>query len=466
MPLSHWRIRGLVLAMMGAVAMTAPMNALRVAGILTISDLLAVGVACIVVAGELSRPRLKRWGYFRPLILSAILIVYGGLLGTLVGVQGLEGLGDLVRFSFSTIGVLTTIALWGPSRPEAEVAAWMFCIGAALNASVGLIVLQDASGRAIGFSVHSNHLAISSLLAFGTAVGFALANLGWRRYFSWVLSGSLVFGMLASGSRVGMAGLVAFAITLLLITRSWRLFRWGALSAAGFVLLLIFGVVELTETNALGRLFEKDPTVEVSNEERRGARIEAFRTIEARPLTGVGFSAAKAAHNVYVQVWAAAGVLGILGIVGLVVSVARMAWRIPRESLLLASMLSSYVGYLVAAAYSTVFWDRYLWLHLAITVALYTACENWNRTFPDAGRPAVEGSTGRQGRGRRPERRGKLPSARGTSGSNDWMVERRGKLPSARGTSGSNDWMMAQSEDPVPLPDIGSVAGRRTGKES
>lgn len=369
----RWRIGALSLIAMVAVAATAPMNGVRILSFFTLSDLFAVVAALFVVASQVGSLEKRSWSYFRPPLFAAALITYGGLVGMLAGSGGWEGVGDLVRFALSTIGVLLLVSLWGPSPRDVTVVAWAFTIGASVNAFAGLIALHDASGRAIGLTLHSNHFALVSLLACGISVGLALASRAWPRRFAVLMSIILVAGMLESGSRATVVGALVMFATLLVMTRSWRLLRWAAVLGGSFALLLAVNVIELTSTDALGRLFNEDPTVRISDEERTLARGKAFRTIDSRPVTGVGFSAAKEAHNVYLQVWAAAGLLGLFGVSMLATSIVGMSWRAPRGSPLLLGYLASLCGYLAAAPFTTVFWDRYLWIHLAFAVALMTA---------------------------------------------------------------------------------------------
>lgn len=181
----------------------------------------------------------------------------------------------------------------------------------------------------------------------------------------------LVGGILASGSRAAVGGVAAFTIAFFVTTRNWRALRWMVVSAAVFVSLVIMGVVSLGETNAIGRLLGNDPTAQASDQERDAARRETLESIDSEPFTGVGFTLARESHNVYLQVWAGAGVLGVLGFGAIAVAIGRKLRQRDHGGSLRSAMLCGYVGYLGSAAFTTIFWDRYLWVYVAFGVALY-----------------------------------------------------------------------------------------------
>jgi O-antigen ligase len=329
------------------------------------------------------------WWYYRPFLWSTGLIGFGGVVGTLVAGYGVSGITDLFRFGLSTLGLLVMFGLWAPDRVSVRLLMWAFLAGAALNAILGSVFLRDGAGRAIGLSAHSNHFAVASLLACGAGVGLALTSEGARRHMASALTALVGFGMVASGSRAAIAGILAFGVLFLMYAKQWRLLIWCLSGSAVIALLLVSGVVRPTSTDALGRLIGKDPTAALSDDARSTARSSAVRSIEANPITGVGFSTAKEAHNVYLQLWAASGLFGLAGAFGLLFGSARMVWVPAKKDILSGALVCSYGGYLVAAAFSTVLWDRYLWLHVALALALCSErrrpswpCENGGERSP------------------------------------------------------------------------------------
>lgn len=363
----------LVLVLMAAAAGTATWNGLRVGDVVTVTDCLLLAAAAVVVSKRLLRPVKSSWRYYRPFLVSSALIFYGGLVGTLFADYAWTGVADLVRFAVSSVGVLALFALWGPSVAAVRVLTWSFLVGASISAALGTVYVKDGAGRAIGLAAHSNHFAVASLLAFGAGVGLFLASRGRSRHVASGLTAIMLVGVVLSGSRAAIAGVTAFFFVVLMMTRQWKLVYTGVAIGTSVLTLVLIGVVQPTRTDALGRLLGEDSTVRLSDKERSEAREEAFRAIESRPLTGVGFRAAKEAHNVYLQVWAAAGLLGAAGGLGFVASAAGLVTGPFRRNGMVAALVSSYVGYLVAAAFSTVLWDRYLWVYVATTLATITA---------------------------------------------------------------------------------------------
>ena len=357
-------------AVIGGAVFAAPLNGVRVGGVVTMTDLLLVAGAVIVLVVRSQRHVDAAWEYYRPFLLAPLLISSGALVGTLFGSAGWAGMGDLVRFVLSTMGVLAVFHMWAPGTATVRRLLWAFLLGSALSAGLGSFGLEDAAGRAIGLAAHSNHLAVASLLGCGAGVGLTMTGKGWSSRVAGGLSALLAFGMVASGSRAAIAGMTVFGISFLIYAKRWRLLVWsgsvGALVAAS----VLFGAVNPTSTDALGRLIGKDPTAALSDDARRDASAIALRTIEHHPFTGVGFVAAKDAHNIYLQLWAASGILGLAGAAVLLLGAGRLLKCSPRKNFLSGSLACAYFGYLVAAAFSTVLWDRYLWLHVALTVAL------------------------------------------------------------------------------------------------
>lgn len=363
---THALLHGL----MAAAAFTAPLNGLRVGGLLTVADVLLIGGAILILAIRSVRPVDSTWRFFQPFLISVGLIGFGGLVGTLIGGYGWNGIVDLVRFVLSTLGVLAVFGLWAPERASVRLLAWAFLAGTAVNGFLGIFLLKDTVGRAIGLAVHSNHFAVAGLLACGAGIGLSLTSEGRRRSIASGLTAVVAAGLIASGSRAAIVGLLAFVVWFLLYARQLRLIAWSLCVGTAMVLAVGSGVVSPTSTDALGRLIGKDPTAALSDDARRDARSTAVRSIEANPITGVGFSAAKEAHNVYLQLWAASGLFGVAGALGLMFAAGRMVWARPKKDMLLGALVCSYGGYLVAAMFSTVLWDRYLWLHVALAVAL------------------------------------------------------------------------------------------------
>jgi O-antigen ligase len=220
---------------------------------------------------------------------------------------------------------------------------------------------------------------LTTLLATGAAIGLALGSSRIRRVWGWSAVGILCVAIVFSGSRAALIGLGVLAVTLFWLAPRVKFLLWGFLVLVVIALFVSLGVIRSPASNAVARLLGENPTA-VSDQTRERLREETIRDIEAHPITGVGFGVAKTAHMVYLQAWAAAGLLGLAGLGGLIVGTARMVRNRDRADLLLAGAIASYVAYLVTAVIYNALWDRYIWLFVALVVGLFK-CGLSSRSF-------------------------------------------------------------------------------------
>lgn len=376
----RWGVSSLLFVTMAGAALTAPMNGLKFGGLATLSDVLFFTAAFLLTLSRLSAPSGTYIGRFQPVLMPAAVIVLGGLVGTFFTAEATTSLVELTKFALSTIGLFLLVAVWAADHRQLRVLAWMFTAGSSLSVLAGLTLLRDAFGRAQGFTLHPNHLGLVSLMASGAALGLALTSGGGRRKVALACGLVLVVGVVMSGSRAALAGGGAFFLTYLLATRNWSVLRWAALAAVACTALLSLGIVKVTaDNNAVGRFLGKDTTSAESDSIRASLRARTLERIDAHPITGDGFARARSSHNLYLQLWASAGLLGLLGFLGIVLVVIRIAVSRPRPDPLVMAMLTSYIGYLFAAYASTVYWDRFVWVHLALTLGLFVTTRGQNQ---------------------------------------------------------------------------------------
>lgn len=369
---TRWGFRTLLLVVMAAAVLTVPMNGVRL-GALAVSDYLLLLAALLLALSRLSAPRSSYLPSFQPFLLPAGMIILGGLIGTFFSRNAPMSIVELAKFSVSTVGLFILVAVWAPDGRQLRILAWSFTIGGAVSVLAEIFFIQESHDRSVGFSIHPNHLAMASLLASGISLGLALTSRRTPRRLAVALCVVHVGGIVTSGSRAALGGAVAFFIIYLFVTRQWRVVRWATVGAACCAGLLAAGVIRVPESNALARILGNDPTSVESDEARASLRSETLERIDAHPLTGDGFAGATLGHSLYLQLWASAGLLGLAGFFTLVLVVVRMMVSRPRPDPLVMAMLASYSGYLVAAYASNVYWDRYVWLHLALAVGLFVA---------------------------------------------------------------------------------------------
>jgi len=370
-----WALGGLAKALVFGAAFTVSMISFRVGAEVTLADTF-LGVAFVLVlalsigkySNQLSRAAGMRWHF--PVVVLVLLVVVGGLGGTFSASDQTRSLAELGRFAASSVVVVLLFWLWAPSKSTLRQICWVLVLGASTNAVLSLF-LERFGDRAMGLSGHPNHLALACSLAIGVTLGltFSSPSLG-RQTFLAVCLAALGVAVIESGSRAALVGSVVTIAAFLVVTRRWTLIAMGA-AAAGFASIAIYlNWFAIGELNAVNRM-QGDLSAAASDRIRGEMAQEAVDIILLNPVVGSGFQSAKAAHSIYLQLWASAGFLGLVFAVGLVVITVRMLLTAGQRSDLLAiGLASSYVGYLTAGAVSNILWDRYVWLHLAVLLTL------------------------------------------------------------------------------------------------
>jgi O-antigen ligase len=302
----------------------------------------------------------------RPDVLAALLLIAGGIVGSQFAVDLGASLSAIIRFGLAAVGVPLVFVALAPTRAEVRILSWAFLIGAVVNSVAGVITYNPFS-RGIGLSTHSNHLAAAGLLASGLAAGLFLTG---SRRSSWkaaALWGVVTVGIIKSGSRAGLLGEAILILILLVSTGSTRILRWCVTVFVGVATLLFLNIIPYDEQDAIARLFGRT-SVEASNQERAELRARAVEGIRRHPLTGAGFEEARVAHNLYLQIWGAAGIIGLLGMAvlwhagirGLLEGMAGDRWVL--------AAAAAVISFLAVAVASNILWDRYLWFVFALFV--------------------------------------------------------------------------------------------------
>lgn len=386
-------VSGLTLALMAVTAFALPMNGLRLGGPVAVGDLVLAVAVGLIGLSRLAGSTATPYSHYGRFLLATSVMVLGGLVGTFFTADLPVSLADLLRFTVSTAGIFLLFLVWAPDRHELRVLTWAFTAGAVVNVTVGILYISDYTGRAVGLSVHSNHLGMSSALGFGAAVGLALTSSSTRRFLAVAMAVILTVGVVLSGSRAALGAEVVAVLVVLVITQNWRLLRAASLITIIAVAALSLGLVDLPASNALTRA-AGDSTAQRADEARAEYLAQTLEELGRHPVTGVGFDFAKLAHNVYLQVLVSAGLVGLLGFLGIVFLVRQIAFStVARRDLWVAAMVSSYVGYLAAATVSNILWDRWLWFYLALVVGVYvTAPPPSNRRDDPACLPATSAS--------------------------------------------------------------------------
>jgi hypothetical protein len=242
--------------------------------------------------------------------------------------------------------------------------------------------------RAGGLTVHPNHLAQTVAMAMPVALALHVhPNLG-SRVTKWFLVALLLLGTLVSGSRAGILGVAVGVLLSALLGQ--RATRREIMINVGTIVIL-FGVVVLLVADARSLLVAWQRltgavSAEAANRERIDLLRQAFSDLAYRPLLGVGFTKIRGAHDLYLQLWHAGGVLAVsafgvftLGTLGCGVNEYRQrshaAGNVPLPVALTISMLV----WLILGLVQNQVYDRYLYLPAALLLGFRSAGLRWTR---------------------------------------------------------------------------------------
>lgn len=273
----------------------------------------------------------------------------------------------------------------------------LFAISAVVSALVatldyhgfglGPIPLQ-VDRRAAGLAIHPNYLALGATMAIPLVMlWFARADVRWR------LAGLaavpiLLLGVMASGSRAGaVTAAVAVVVPVVIVPR-----LRGNLSIALPVLGMV-AVVALTSTSLGRQVLEQVRLSGGSNTagsdfQRAYAGQVAHEQIQARPLQGVGFSVIADAHNIYLELLAAGGVIALSAFAVFCGSLAAATRRVlagPHRDTVAVAALST-VLWLISGVVGNEVADKFLYVVPGVILAL--ARVEGRRRRPAAPAPA------------------------------------------------------------------------------
>lgn len=380
------RLPGVAHKLVLATAFAQPMSGLAL-GPFELGDyllLLAVGTFVLI---RLRAATIRGSSYlrlFRPLLVGVGLIALGGVAGALAephepfiytaftesaDISGFSGnMAALARLLIGTLGPFALFILARPDRERLRQILFAFVAGAAVSAAAGLLLPQFKQGpRAQGLAPHPVHFGTIGLLAIGCAVALAV---GRRRVhpIAAALLPLLVVGLIASGSRAALGGLIAFLLLVGPVTRMRSIMASALVGALLVGLILLSGAVRFSGENALARTL--NPTslsASGSNEARADLRDRALDRWKQVPLTGSGLSYIRVPHNVYVGLLVSGGLFAIAGALVIIIGVVRAGLR-ARHDVLAMVLLATYLAYLGLAWFDNTFYWRWLWFFVSMTL--------------------------------------------------------------------------------------------------
>jgi hypothetical protein len=298
----------------------------------------------------------------------------------------------VIKFELSLVlvPVLLATVCDTPSRCRRMLDLWTFSL--AINAAVGLLDLAGIAtigstptvgNRASGLTIQPNYLA----LACNIGIPLALVWIGRSR--RWTAAAVIVVplllgGVYASGSRDGAAAsVIAIALTVLAVPRLRRLVG-PALLVFG-----IAGIVVLAYTS-LGksilnqvRIAPTSSTAISGSDFARGyAASVGWSDFTGRPVAGVGFAVIDEAHDIYLQLLAAGGIIALASFLvfcGGLLGAARegLRGRHFRDETIAASI--AVIVWLANGAFDNQVADKYLYVvpGLLLALARVARSERW-----------------------------------------------------------------------------------------
>jgi O-antigen ligase len=358
---------------------------------------------------------------------GAFLLLTTGLVAVVVTGDA-ASIAPTLRFAV-TLGVMPLLIMLAaptPRRVQRLVDVWLLAAG--LNAALGALDLLgltavgasvtgvDFAGftdRPTGLTLHPNHLGLVAAMAFPVAVA-RLGLGGFRGLGAIILVPLLMVGVVESGSRGALLAAVAGVVLLFALGVTTRRSRTTLLLVAApiatFVLIVaVLGNNELTGSVAFDRLSGGSGAVQ-SDAQRRVLLEDSLGEAVANPLVGTGFSDVRTAHNIYLQLLQAGGLLALAGFLAFAVSVVRRArWLAMRGRGLPPSLMSLAAGsgasvcvWLLFGMVGNAVFDRYLYLPVGVVLALglvQARCAAVVRptTPPPPGRAQPSARAGRRG---------------------------------------------------------------------
>jgi O-antigen/teichoic acid export membrane protein len=368
-----WHPRRITLAAWTATLLLIPMNKLRLATSVSLGDVfLVVAVASTLVEVIHKKHIGLRRAHLR--LGGLLLILVGGAIATLLATDPVPSFTNVLRFGVAAFGSLIALVMWSPGERERPILLSAFLVGCTLSAGLGLLFLKDSSGRSQGLTLQPNHLALTCLLGLGIALGFTTGRRS-SRWLAWVAVVILLAGVFESGSRAAALATPVVVLGCFLLDRRTGRVYWLAVIGSVALAGLATGSLAVGQSTSLGRLFQSQASVAGSNAVRVSTLSQNVTEYLGKPVTGVGFSHATAAHDVYLQLLVAGGPIALAGFLAFFWSLTRRSTtlmrNLPRSSYRtsIAGLTAGMLGYLVYSLFQNTLWERYLWLYLGLLAA-------------------------------------------------------------------------------------------------
>lgn len=381
---------------------TVSFNAVRVSERITLSDAFLVVTFFLLMLSAVLRGRIRRppdW-----FVLGAMAMSVSSIGSALASDDFLENISFAIRFIVAYVGLpLVILGVSGGNidRQRKIVLVWIGFV--AVN---GFIAALDASGisnlagilsdrvyrlRYAGLTAHPNHLALACAMVLPVLLALYIPNgkkLS-RALFLLVLSGVLL-GVLVSGSRAGLIGLIWAVVYWGCINHAWRRFfiKLALVGVIGAV--IIFGALELRQAST--QVNQGSGIVSVAAfvfsrlgggegvQESDAGRLDKYalgiNEFIEDPILGVGYSKIRAAHNIYLQLLQGGGLFGFLAFSVLITgALCALRFEVLRghsieRRLMCAGLIGSLGSWLIMGLAQNLIFDRFLLMPLGVALSI------------------------------------------------------------------------------------------------
>ena len=381
-------------------------NALRATTNMTYGDI-ALAMAAVLLAAVWLRRGHPRGVVPRGVVIGATLILATGLLSSMPA-ENVGSLQAALRFSVS-LGAMPLIMMFAASTPhriQRLVDAWLLAAG--LNSAVGAMDLIGVTKigtyltsvdyvavteRASGLTYHPNHLGLVAAMALPVAIT-RLGSGGLRGLSAVALVPLLVVGVVESGSRGALLAAVVGAGVVFILGVATRRLRMTVLMFAApvvaFALLVaVLGNSELTGEVAFERLRGGAGAAQ-SDQERILTLRQSVDQAGDNLLMGEGYAVVRTAHNIYLQLLQAGGVVALAAFLLFAASILLCTRRLALSTRgsppwlrgLAAGAGASVCVWLLFGLVGNAIYDRYLYIPVGLGLALALA---HRRLFPEDG---------------------------------------------------------------------------------
>ena len=344
---------------------------------------------------------MRRPSYFsvpRWFVVSVAVLGLTVLVSTATNAAKASDFADGVKFMIALALTPLVIASVGASAERIALLADMWILGASVNAAVATTdflgvthIGQGITGelyntytnRSTGLAATPNHLGLVAAMALPVALSRVLSTASRRRALYLAAIVVLSGGVLSSGSR---AALVAAAVGIVVLPLLHPIARKQILLGfAVVVLALAVGAAIVPSARshvliAVHRLTGSDPSSAPSDSVRRADLKMGFSEFRAHPLTGNGFAVVRDAHDMYLQLVDAGGILALPAFLIFAGGVCSMGLRLRRDRKLsrasqnlAAAFTASMTVWLACGIVSNEVYDRYLYLPAGLLLGLLFA---------------------------------------------------------------------------------------------